>query len=304
MVKERTPLLLVFGGHPGRCGHLVLQGDREFFRSNLAPFAERWARAGRRAVMIHEYSVACEAGWSALTCHESKSAREIQGEPLADAQRRLDALRMSVNSALERTLGSGKGLTSGMEWFDWGCADDIIRINRARPGSIINVIEPLVAQAAVLLNRPRTEGKDALEAEKEDVERAVRICRIRSASLASYIKSLRESSPGMPIMVTRGFAHKGMEDFFDPGEFDITSASRLLGAPWPSTEAVIMGMNGTISDEDLTRFARLSMHFGEYYEDKMLGHMLDCIEGGVFDEGKFALLSHRAREYALRMAGT
>ena len=296
MVKERTPLLLVFGSHPGKCGPLALEGDREFFRGNFTPFVEsRVVSAGKSAIMIHEYNMACTIG------------NPDSPDDMARLRQHLDSVRESINSMLGRTLGAGKGLERNMEWFDWGCADEIIRVNRAKTGTIKSVIEPLCAEAAYLLGRSEsgdsTEGLDArIESEKRMVARSVEICRLRSTMLAGYIKDLRREHPERPIMVTRGFAHKGMESFFDESEFDITSASRLISAPFPSTEAVIKGMTGRISDYELTRFARLSLHFGDYYQSNMLSHMLDSIEDGVFDERKFALLSHRAMEHALRMS--
>lgn len=298
MVKKRTPLLLLFGEHPGRCGPLMLRGDREFFRRNFAPFVEKEvAGAGKSALMIHEYNPA--VGLDAFPSPEG----------LISLQMHLDHMRVSINGALAKTLGAGKGLERGMEWFDWGCAEEIIRVNRARPGAIENVIEPLCAEVAATLGLPDEAGRgragfgEKLEREKRNVAMAVQVCRQRSATLARSIKALRKEDPERPIIVTRGFAHQGMERFFGRDEFEITSAARLISAPYPSTEAVMKGMSGEITEAELRRYAEMSVHFNEYCESNMVRHVRSCMKDGYFDERRFALLSHQARAHALRMIG-
>jgi hypothetical protein len=260
----RTALALAFGEHPGQSYGVRFDADRKFFRAAILPFLEEHViRLGKKALVIHEFNVGYDL--SGLQ-RDNKEHEEIIRALLRQTEEK-------ANNALGATLNAGIPLAPDQGWFDWGYAERIAEINRSIPGAITNIVEPLRPSTVWLMweqtlacerSRGARSFEESVEIEMEAISGSIDICLGRSRRVAALVKEARESRPDMAIIVPRGFAHRGMADEFDYSEFEMTVSYGLRGAPLFSSEAIIESFGRLLGEDELRRYALLSLHFDDY----------------------------------------
>jgi hypothetical protein len=293
---KRTPLLLVFGEHGGRNGRLKIEPDKEFYKGLIDPFVEKHVvRGGKKAIVIHEYN-------TAINC-EGLDNREVI-EIMANLEKK-------ILLKLEATFNCGLVMDeNSMDWFDWGFMDRILEINREAPGTIDCVIEPLGASTQwimwrqSMLSRQRRSARsfdESVLTEVEMIRGSIQVCIDRDKRLVEFVNRLRRENPDRAIIIPRGYAHMGMARDFDYLHYMKSEAARLTGAPWFSTEAIIEAFSREITPAELERYARLSLHYSEYYYSHMDEHLLNARLVGAEPAEGLRELTLNAREYAFLM---
>ncbi len=293
---KRTPLLLVFGAHGGRNGGLKVPPDKEFYKGLVDPFVEKHVvRGGKRAVVVHEYN-------TSINC-ENLSNSEVS-QIMSNLEHRLKL-------KLDATFNHGMKMDEdSMDWFDWGFMDKILEINREAPSTIECVIEPLGASTQWIMWKQQQLSRivrhtdsfdESVIAEAELIRGSIEICMDRDKRLAGFIHKLRTEDPDRAIIIPRGYAHKGMAMDFDYLNYMKIEAARLTAAPWFSTEAIIEAFSKQLTPAELERYARLSLHYNEYYYSHMDQHLAQARMAGAEPVEGLKQLTLHAREYAFSM---
>lgn len=295
----KTALTFAFGEHPGDFFGARCRADKGFFRSKIAPFLEEQVlRKGKRAIMIHEFN----AGFNLAGADRLDHAQaEIVGRLVQKAE-------TDANAMLAATLDTGRPPNGYGGWFDWGHAECIADINRMRPGGIRNIVEPQGVSTVwrlwdqMLVEERMTGAKnfdERVAVEKEIIRHSIGICLERGRRLASLVKAFRAANPTLAIAVTRGYAHQGMVGEFDQSEFEVTSSSGTNGAPRFPSEAIIESFRRDLGEEELARFARLSVRFNEYMSANRKRILDESCNGAEAPVERVWALNKRARAYAL-----
>lgn len=295
---QRTPLLLVFGEHGGRNGRLRTPPDKEFFKDIVHPFVEKHiVRGGKRALIIHEYN-------TAINC---------DGLDNTGVSNAMGTIERGLNQKLEATFNQGFAMDEdSMHWFDWGFMDMVLEINRGAPGTVECIVEPLGASTQWIMWRQNRFARarrasptfdDTVMAEVEMIKGSIEICMDRDRRLVEFVHKLRRENPDRVIIIPRGYAHKGMAHDFDYLNYRKAEAARLTGAPWFSTEAIIEAFSRRLTQSELERYARLSLHYSEYYYSHMDEYLAEAALSGLAPVDGLRSLTLNAREYAFSMEG-
>ncbi len=298
---RRTPLALAFGDHPGNFHGLRFPADRAFFRAAVVPFLENAVlKEGRNAIIIHEFNTGLELGH--LDRHNPEHAEAVENA--------MAGIERGINEHFSETLDAGRRLVRYSDWFDWGYVDDVARMNGSAPGRVRSIVEPLRASTAWLVHdsiAPRrriraAEGFDGMvEEECEAIRFSIAICLERSRRVSALVKEIRAADPDIAIVVPRGWAHRGMETDFDFSEFQIVASAALKGVPHFSSEAVVESFSRELGQDELHRYARLTL-YGEMYHShnrERLGAILEM--GPEAAQKAMWEFNAGARRYALAM---
>ena len=266
IIRDRTgraALLLAFGEHPGENHGISFDADRNFFKSTVLPFLEEQViRCGKKAFVIHEYNVGIDLrGFEKGNAKDEKIVSEI-----------LMKTEEKANNAFSSSLNAGLPLAPELGWFDWGYAERIAQMNKDNPGAIRNIVEPLKPgtawhmweQSVALERSSACCFSESVEIEIDMIRRSIEICLERSRRVVALVKAIREADPHTAIVVPRGFAHRGMSGDFDYSEFEMQVSYNLQGVPLFSSEAIIESFGRKLGEEELRRYAMLSLHYEEY----------------------------------------
>ncbi len=256
--------MLAFGEHPGQSHGVRFDADRKFFGAAILPFLdEQVIRRRKRAVVIHEFNVG----------YNLEGLRKGDEEHEGIIRALLRQTEENANGKLAATLDAGIPPGPDQGWFDWGYAERIAEINRNIPGAIRNIVEPLrpstvwlMWEQSMLHETLGAPGSfpEAVEMEAEAIRGSISICLERSRRVVSLIKEMRAADPRLAFVVPRGFAHRGMAGDFDYSEFEMTVSYGLRGAPLFSSEAIVESFGRALGDDELRRYAMLSLHFEDY----------------------------------------
>jgi hypothetical protein len=295
----RTALALAFGEHPGDFFGARCRADREFFRSRMTPFLEEQVLGnGKRAIMIHEFNVGFNL---AGADRHDRAQAEMVGKLVEKSE-------TDANAMFAASLDAGRPVTGYGGWFDWGHTECIAETNRMRPGAIRNIVEPQGASTVWRLwDQMCVEGgiakvksfDERVAVEKEIIRHSIGICLERSRRLASLVKAFRAANPNLAIAITRGYAHQGMAGEFDQSEFEVISSSGTNGAPHFPSEAIIESFRRELGEDELARYARLSLRFDDYLAANRKGILKDSRMDGEAPMERVWALHKRARAYAL-----
>jgi hypothetical protein len=293
---KRTPLLLVFGEHGGRNGRLRVPPDKEFYKGLVDPFVEKHVVGeGKKAIVVHEYN-------TAINC-DGLGNSEVSAI-MANLENRL-------NLKLQATFNQGIPMDQdSMDWFDWGFMDNILEINRNAPETVECIVEPLGASTQWIMwkqsklsrkHRTTKTFDESVIAEAEVIRGSIEICMDRDRRLVEFVHKLRRENPDRVIIIPRGYAHKAMAQDFDYLHYMKIESARLTGAPWFSTEAIIEAFSKHLTPAELERYARLSLHYSEYYYSHMDEYLAEARLAGEEPIQGLRNLTLNAREYAFSM---
>ncbi|MCI0504165.1 hypothetical protein L0Y65_05660 [Candidatus Micrarchaeota archaeon] len=299
----RTALALAFGDHPGHCCGVSYGADKGFFRASIIPFLDEQAiDKGNKVTVIHEFNVGFNlAGADRKNPEDAKRVRQM-----------VEQTESFANAELERTLDAGEMPGMYRDWLDWGYLERIAEINRMRPGMIRNRIEPLRQSTVWRMWDQSVSGSalrkaapfcERVEAEMELIRLSIGICLERSGRVIALAGEIREREPGTAIAIPRGWAHRGMAGHFEYSDYEVRVAYGLKGVPHFSSEAIAESFTRTLSDDELRRYAALSLHYGEY-----MGRNGCRIHGGAENPESIPVeriweISAQARRYALERVG-
>jgi hypothetical protein len=295
----RTALVLAFGEHPGHCCGLRYEADKAFFRGAVLPFLDEHAVSrAQKVLVIHEFNVG----------YDLSGMSPENPEHLAGVRGVVEKMEEHANAVLRGSLDCGIMPDEYQSWLDWGYLERIIEINRAAPGRIRNIIEPLsdstvwrMWDQTLTCNRTGDAGgyAERVELEMEIIRHSIEICLGRSRRVSALVKEIREKEPETAIIVPRGYAHKGMAVDFDFSEFEMRVSYGLRGVPHFSSEAIAESFARKLSEGELMRYAVLSIRFDEYIRKARTMIRPAQVNGGQITLERLLQMNAEARRYAL-----
>lgn len=258
---SRTPLLLVFGEHPGFSDVRRMPGERRFFKKAINRFLSSRVERGERSVILHEFYMHLSKPESL----DPKKAAEV-------ADQTLKIHEGITASILDNSVNLGIRPQQNLwEALDWGFMDSVLKAN-ADPftqGLIRSVTEKhsLEAITAVWqLDEIMHTHNELTQLERAvwGIEMAVAVCHKRAEIFVSQVNALRDEDPSRAIVAPRGYAHQFIADRFDQNKFDVMIIVSDKCVPSFSTEAVIEAARSQSIRSIIERFARLQIHASHY----------------------------------------
>ena len=144
MKTQKTPVLLAFGDHGNSRLSLGISPDKRFFRNSVAPFLkEHVEKRGGRAAIIHEALLTKSIFGKEPSNEQKLSLLSLEGR----ARQSKDAQFQEALSSQEAKLNKMLLIRESSRLIaDWGFCGYAQGLKISMPGSILEVVEPQLAQ--------------------------------------------------------------------------------------------------------------------------------------------------------------